>query len=170
MVILFSNRKSKTEKEIIEILTACGADVISDKGISATGGYFTVTVLYKPTDLKIKKGIALILDDTDRFCGQALPFGVTGICEDSNSAALKIFAENSVPVITCGSNSKNTVTLSSINGKNMVISLQRTLTDGYGKKLLPCDLKVRLKKEYSAFAVMCCTVILLLEGYFPTEF
>ena len=55
MVLLFSNRKSKTEKEIIEILTSFGADYISDKKVSALNGPFTIVSEYKVTDLKLKK-------------------------------------------------------------------------------------------------------------------
>lgn len=170
MVILFSNRKNKTEKDVIEILTACGADFVSDKTVSASGGYFTVAACYKVINLKIKKGIAVIIDDTEKYDKQYLPMSVTGICEDGNLKALEIFEHNSIPVITCGNNHKNTLTISSINGKNIVVTLQRTVTDIYGKKMYPADFKIKLKKNYLKEAILLSVAILLLCGTEPKEF
>ena len=112
MVIIFSGRKSETEKEIIEILSSNGGDYISDKTILKGKGLFTVISEYKKTDLKIEKGIALILDDTERFKGQSFPFGVIGICEENNKSALGLFKKSKIPVISCGMNPKNTITFS----------------------------------------------------------
>lgn len=170
MVILFSNRKNKTEKDIIKILTACGADLISDRSVTATGGFFTVNVCYKSADLNIKKGTVLILDDTEKFLNQKLPIGVIGICEDSNKNALKIFQNNTTPVITCGNSQKNTLTISSINEKNYVITLQRTIIDIYGKRIYPTDFQLKLKHKYSNNAILYSMAILLLNGAEPKEF
>ncbi len=164
MVILFSNRKSKLEKEILEILTAWGADFITDKSVTVTGGYFTVAVCYKKTDLALKKGIALILDDTDRFKALNLPQGIYGICEDKNSSAIEIFSKNNIPVVTCGSNHKNTLTLSSINERDFVITLQREITDLNGKPVYPADFILSFKKSYSPQAVLLSTAVLCLSG------
>lgn len=164
MVLLFSNRKNKLEKEIIEILTACGADFISDKAVTFAGGFFTITICYKKIELNANKGIAMILDDTKRFEKQNLPKSIIGICEDNNTNALKLFKRNGLPVITCGNNPKNTLTLSSIDGNNFVITLQREITDINGNKVYPADYKFNLNKPYSAQAVMLSCGILCLIG------
>jgi len=169
MVILFSNRKSKTEREIIEILKNFGAMHISDNSISDGDYRFTVISLYKKTDLKIKKGIAIFSDDTQRFEEQYLPFGITGICEENNKHALNLFCKNKIPVITCGMGAKNTVTLSSLNNENLLISLQRTITETNGKSTEPAEFKINLKKQYEPFSVMASVAVLLLLGIFPTE-
>ncbi len=166
MVFLFSNRKSRLEKEIIEILTACGADYISDKTVTDTGGFFTVAGCYKNTELNIKKGVVLILDDTHRFEKQYIPDRIIGVCEDTNTSALKIFKKNGVPVITCGNNSKNTLTISSIDGNDFVVTLQRELMDINGNLVCPADYKMSLKKKYSPQAVMLSCAILCLVGAF----
>ena len=170
MVILFSNRKNKTEKELIEILTACGADFISDKRISATGGFFTVVSSYKPCEFEIKKGIAVILDDTEKFKKQNLPNNIIGICEDINFSALETFKNNKTKVITYGNNHKNTLTVSSFNENSLVITLQRTIKNIYGEKIYPTDYKIVLKKNYSKEAVMCAVAILLLNRIEPKTF
>jgi len=170
MVILFSGRKSETEKEIIEILCSYGGDYISDKTVRREKGFFTVISEYKKTDLKLKKGIALILDDTERFEGQIFPQGIIGICEDTNQKALQLFEKSKVPVISCGMSSKNTVTLSSLNSETLLTALQRTVTDITGKDIEPGEFKIRLTKGYHPFSVMASVAVLLLFGISPKEF
>ena len=170
MVILFSGRKSTVEKEIIEILSGYGADYISDKAVSSVGGQFTVISEYKKTDIKLKSGIAVFIDDTDRFNNQIFPDGIIGICEDNNTAALKAFKDSETPVISCGMSAKNTVTLSSFGDTSLLASLQRTVTDFTGKDIEPAEFKIKLTKRYSPFAVMASAAVLLIIGIKPDVF
>ncbi len=165
MVLLFSDRKSKLEKEITEILTAFGADFITDKSVSAIGGFFTVVVCYKKSEINIKKGIALMIDDTEKFKNQVLPKGIVGVCEDNNSSAIDIFKANRLPAMTCGLSHKNTVTFSSMGKKHFVLTLQREITDINGNTILPCDIKVDFEKEYSPSAVLLSLSVLCLLGF-----
>lgn len=170
MVLLFSGRNNPREKEIIEILCSYGGDYISDKTIRHEKGLFTVISEYKKTELKIKNGIALILDDTERFNGQIFPQGIIGICEDTNITAKKLFEKSNIPVISCGMNQKNTVTFSSLNQDYLLVALQRTVTDTSGKDIEPGEYQIRLKKAYQPFSVMASAAVLLLCGIIPREF
>lgn len=170
MVIIFSNRKNKLLKEITEILTVCGADFITDKTVYSADGYFTVATFFKQIKINIKKGIALILDDTDKYNNQILPLGITGICESWNSKAIEIFERNKIAAITCGNNHKNTLTISSINGKNWIVTLQRAIEDLKGKIIYPTDFKIKVEKNYSSDAVLLSTAVLLNVGIEPKEF
>ena len=170
MVILFSGRNSKTEKEIIEILTKYGGNYISDKFVSENTGNFTIISVYKKSEIKLKKGIAVFIDETDRFLCQNLPIGIIGICEDINQKALEIFKQNNIAVISCGINAKNTVTLSSFNSNSLLASLQRTLTDNYGNNIVPSEFKIKLTNKYSPFSVMASIAVLLINGIVPKEF
>ncbi len=170
MVILFSGRQSKTEKEIIEILKTYGASYISDKTVTENKGKFTIISTYKKTDIELEKGIAIFIDNTDRFKQQSFPIGVIGICEDTNTKALEIFKKNHIAVISCGINLKNTITLSSFNDENLLASLQRTVTDNSGNQIDPSEFKIKLTKNYSSFSIMASIAVLLLNGIFPIEF
>lgn len=170
MVMLFSDRKNKIEKEIIEILTGCGANYISDRAVFSGNSPITIISVYKKTDLKLNKGIAVMLDNTDKFANQDLPYGIIGICEDTNINALEIFSKNNISVISCGMNSKNTLTLSSLNNENLFITLQRTITDIFKKEIDPSEFKIKLKKAYQPFSIMASIAIMLLCGVEPTEF
>ena len=169
MVILFCERKSKTEKEIIEILTFVGANYISDKMVQSGKGLFTVVSEYKKTQLNIKNGIAVFCDNTERFMGQILPQGIIGICEDTNINALKIFSQNKVSVISCGINGKNTVSLSSLGDNELLTTLQRSVINAFGESVDPADFKIRLKKDYNPFSVMASVAVMLLKGILPKE-
>lgn len=169
MVVLFSDRKNKTEKEIIEILKSYGADYISDKNIHKGTGKITIISEYKVTDLEIENGIAVFISESDRFKNQKFPKGIIGICEDCNKIALQTFSASKNSVITCGMNSKNTITLSSINSNTLLATLQRNLTDKYGNELYPEEIKIKQKKNYIPFSVMVSIAILLLSGIVPNE-
>ncbi len=170
MVILFSSRKDKREKEIIEILTKYGASYISDKSVIKNNGSFTIISAYKKTEIDTKNGIAVFIDETPRFENQQFPIGIIGICEDINHKALEIFQKNGIAVISCGASLKNTITLSSINDSGLLAALQRTVTDNFGNKIDPSEFKIKLTKEYSPFAVMASVAVLLINGIMPTEF
>ena len=170
MVILFSGRKSAVEKEIIEILSGFGANYISDRAVSSGGGGFTVISEYKKTDIKLKSGIAVFIDDTDRFKNQVFPDGIIGICEEGNKAALTAFKASKTPVISCGMGAKNSITLSSLGGAALLASLQRTVTDFKGNEIDPAEFKIKLTKSYSHFAVMSSAAVLLIMGIKPDIF
>ncbi len=170
MVILFSDRKSKTEKEIIDILTFIGADYISDKTVCSFEGAFTIVSEYKKTELKLNHAIAIFCENTDRFDFQLFPKGVIGICEETNIKALEVFHKNKIPVISCGMGNKNTVTFSSFSGDTLLMGLQRSITSIKGLQITPGEYKITLKKQYSPFAIMASATVLLLNGIIPKEF
>ena len=170
MVVLFSNRKNAYEKEITEILTACNGNYISDKTVCSGKGKFTVVSVYKHTELNIKSGIAVLLDDGRRFTKQIFPDGMSGICEGTNETALRLFKNSGTPIISCGVNPRNTVTLSSISNRTVFASVQRVLKDFRGNIIDPSEYKIELQKKYSPFAIAACCAILLIHGITPKSF
>ena len=110
MVVLLTNRKSKYEKEIIEILKNYGANHISDKFITENKNNFTIISVYKKTDITLNRGIAVFTEKSNRLKHQSLPIGVIGICEDNNEIGLETFKINHNAVLTCGPGNKNTIT------------------------------------------------------------
>ncbi len=109
-------------------------------------------------------GIVLNIDDTHRFEKQKLPQSLVGVCEDNNQTALKIFKANGLPVITCGNNPKNTLTISSIDNNSYVVTLQREIIDINGNMVYPADYKFSFDKTYSSQAVMLSCAVLCLLG------
>ncbi len=170
LVILFTERKSKYEKEIIEILEKYGANHFSDKSISDNGGSFTVISIYKPTSLSIKNAIAVFLEANEKFIFQVYPIGIIGICEDTNIPALENFKQNHNAVITCGICNKNTLTISSFGEKYVLVTLQRAIIDLKGNKIEPREYKISLTKPYSEYSILSATAILITKGIYPESF
>lgn len=115
MIIIFADKKTKCGTEISDILYRC--------------------IPKRQTDFDIVTEYSENID---------FPPGSIGVCEDSNSEALKSLMKNCVPVISCGMNGKNTVTLSSVGGSAALVSLQRTVTDIYGRDREPAEFRIRL--------------------------
>ncbi|MBR7133010.1 MAG: hypothetical protein IKD04_05705 [Clostridia bacterium] len=170
MVLLFSDRKSKDEKEIIEILAANGGDYISDKTVSYGGGAFTFISKYKSTELRLNNGIAVFIGNTDKFKQQRFPKGIIGVCEEGNRNALELFSKSPISVICCGMNSKNTITLSSLSDDTVLTTVQRTIITDNGTEIEPCEFLIKLTKSYSPFAIMASTAALLLCGIIPNKY
>lgn len=169
MVILFSNRKNRTEKEIIDILTGAGATYISDRAVFSGKSNITIISEYKKTDIKINKGVAIITDDTERFKDQKFSKEIIGICEDCNKKALSVFSKSPIAVISCGMSPKNTITLSSRSENTLLLSLQRTITDIFGNTIEPAEFLIRIKNNYSEFPIMASIAVMLIYGIIPKE-
>lgn len=170
MVILFSNRKSKCEKELAKILGKYGGNFISDKILNNMGEKFNIVSFYKKAEISIDKGIAVFLEKNIRFKDQLLPIGIVGVCEENDKTALEIFKKSHNAVITCGINNKNTITFSSISPNTLFATLQRSIYDINGNLLEPCELKIKLTENFSSFSVICSVIILLYHGIIPEEF
>lgn len=169
MVILFSESKNKIAKEITEILKFHGADYITDGMVEQKSGRLILLSKTKPCKLRLNKAAVIFCVKNDKFKNQLLPKGVIGICEENDRIALEIMAKSDTPVITCGMNQKNTVTLSSLNGNVWLISLQRNIYSLSGKKIVPSEFKIKLKKQYNPFSVLAAVTVLLMNGIKPYE-
>ena len=170
LVILLGGRKSKYEKEIIKILKKHGASYYSDKIINHPGGKFSCISIYKPTLITAEKAIAVFTEKTQKFAKQLFPIGIIGICEDQNKEALDSFKNNNNAVITCGANNKNTVTVSSFNNDSFLITLQRTVIDINGKKIEPCEFKIKITEKFMPYSILAGAAVLILNGIIPKEF
>lgn len=167
MIILFAERNSKTEKEIIEILTSFGVHFISAKQVLQGEKPLTLISLHKPTQLDIKKGVVIFCDDTGRFSSQRLPKTVLGICEEDCNAALNVFKNSGVAVISCGLCSKNTVTVSSISKNQLLIAFQRSFINLKGEVIEPREFQINLRKTYNTYSVLAAATALILNSIIP---
>ena len=170
MIIIPTQRKSKYEAEIIEILTKYGISHYCDKHIISGSKNLTCISIYKPTEICVKNAVAIFTEKTTRFNSQEFPIGVIGVCEDNNKNALLCFKKSGNAAITCGINNKNTITISSITEKNVIVTLQRSVIDANGNRLEPMDFKIIITKKYSPYSIMATTIALILNGITPLEF
>ena len=164
MVILLSDRKSKYEKEIIEILKKYGGQHISDKFIGGGDSKFTILSIYKKSEWQISKGIVVFLDEGERFINQEIPLGFVGVCDEENRQALSIFKKNRIAAICCGLGSKNSVTLSSLGDDALFACLQRNIQNYDGEIIEQAEFKIKLTKNFlrAEMALFICLSFLSL--------
>ena len=67
-------------------------------------------------------------------------------------------------VISVGRGSKNTVTVSSLQGERAMVSLQRTIVSLDGEQVEPCEVALALKGEAALFETLASAAVLLLCG------
>ncbi len=146
MVVILSDKENSVEKEIARLL--CGIELISVKG---------------EADITLDKGIIIMTDEGKCFQSLKLNKDIIGICSDTNSSALSLFKRNGLPIITCGTGSKNTLTVSSIREKSLMLSLQRSIKDLKGRIIEPLEIKTECDAE-DCFSVMAVTAVRLIYG------
>lgn len=91
------------------------------------------------------------------------------ICWENDIKSLELLKNLKIPVVTCGMNGKNTVTISSITDESCSITLQRSLTDIDKNVIEPAEFPLKLKNKYHTFSIMAAVVLNLLEGKTPCE-
>jgi len=146
MVVLLSGKENNVENELLKLL--CDKQVIAIKG---------------EADVSINNGIIIITDKSKCFNKLKLNNDIIGICSDENSEALSFFKKNGLPIITCGTGNKNTVTVSSIKEKSLMLSLQRSIRDLKGRIIEPLEIRVECNGE-DCFSVMAATAVSLICG------
>lgn len=170
MIIIPTQRNSKYENEIVEILKKYGVNYYCDNHIYEGSENITCISIYKPTKIFAKNAVVIFTEKTTRFITQELPISAIGICEENNKIALSCFKKNRNAVLTCGINNKNTVTISSITDKNVMITLQRSVIDLNGKCLEPMEFKIINTKKYLPYSIIAAAIALILNGIIPSEF
>lgn len=162
MIFILSDKENKTNNEIIEIL--------SFKSLGLTDNQkemLTVVAVNSTIKIKAEKGIVIVTDRIKNFKNQQIPKNFLGICSENNKNALKLFKANKLSVITCGIGNKNTISISSIAETDMLFCLQRSINDINGNVVLPCEIKVKTKKEYNLFCLLSAVAVMFYHKIKP---
>lgn len=162
MVIILSDKENQVDRQIADILSQKGANVIMDNKISDQSGSVMVVNHHRKFDITAQKGVVIATDGINNFNNQYFPKGIIGICNEDNINALKLFKDNNIPVITCGRGNKNTITVSSVAEDSVLLSLQRGISDINGRYIEPCEIKVQLSKNEDLFSHLAATAVSLI--------
>lgn len=90
------------------------------------------------------------------------------VLHSQNKKAISQLKGSNTAVITCGTSSRDTLSLASIEENRAIISLQRDITDIYGNIFEPMDITVNLKKERGVYPTLAACAALLLCGIDPS--
>lgn len=164
MVVILSDRKNGFERTMKNKLLKLGGDFISDGKITEGGHIFTGIILNKPSKILLKKGIIILSDNIKNFKKQDIPKGVIGVCREGNFNGLALLERNGIPTISCGTGSKNTLTVSSLNDNDIMVCLQRSITDINGNIVEPCEIKAQNKIKNDFYATLAAVAVKLIYG------
>lgn len=108
---------------------------------------FTVVSVKNSIKIQALEGIVIVTGSIKNFKDQEIPKGFVGVCAEKDKNALELFKKNRLPVITCGTGSKNTISVSSITDNDMLLCLQRSIKDVSGNFVEPCEIKADKPKD-----------------------
>ncbi|MBR7071720.1 MAG: hypothetical protein IKI29_06140 [Clostridia bacterium] len=162
MVWLFSQKNSTSASRLATALFANGAG-LTKKVADDFSVLFGQTV---PNSLP-KNGLLVLTEECQQPPPSSLPKNWLGLCEDCNQTALSLFQQLNLPVLTCGLCSKSTVTVSSLQGNNWIVSLQRGFQDINQNTVEPCEYCIGVKQPISPFIATAATAILLYHHIVP---
>ncbi|HEX2986497.1 MAG TPA: hypothetical protein VHO71_06770 [Caproiciproducens sp.] len=117
----------------------------------------------KIPEIKIENGILLFKNSFDSQEPAHVPVGFSCILESKNFHAAAILQETGAAAITCGTSSKDTISIAGLEENNAVLSLQRSVMTINGDLVEPHDFKVTVHSGIGPHRILAvCTVLLIL--------
>ena len=98
-----------------------------------------------------------------------IPEGFLSILEMKNFNAAEMLNGTGAAAITCGTSSKDTLSIAGIDEMSAALSLQRSVMTVDGKMLEPHDFTVRLLSKLSPTRILAVCAVLLLSGIDSTK-
>ena len=150
MVFLFSDTASREQREITGILRRHGAGIVSSREAAVKDDPAFLLLIHRaPINITTENGTAIFASPCDTFRDQRLPAGIAGVCEKDNKTALAVLQKSKNPVISCGMDPRNALTLSGVLDDAVCVGLQRTVSDRNGNELSPAEYPVLLTNSFS---------------------
>lgn len=109
------------------------------------------------------KGIVLFKNDLTGCTDITLPSDFIAIVDPQNEKAAEIIKKYRLQTITCGLSQRDTLTYSSIDAENAVISLQREIKTLQGNPILPREIPILLNSAYDNYQLLAAMAVLLLS-------
>lgn len=133
--------------------------------------FCVVTADTVPALSGVNRGI-IVIDDHAVYSEKCKKLHTDCLCivSSNNKKALNMLCNTNTPVITCGSGSKDTFSMASVQDTCATISLQRDITDVYGNVVEPMDINVKFKEGSSISSVLFACAVFTLCGIDPNEY
>ena len=91
---------------------------------------------------------------------------VIAVVNSNNTEALQTASALKIPAVTCGMQSKDTITLSSITQESAVLSIQRSIVTFDNTVIEPSEIPLTLHSSLDNFTILAVCAILILSGNF----
>lgn len=118
----------------------------------------------KLPQIELENGIILFKNSFHSSEKNLIPEGFLSILEMKNSSAAELLNGTGAAAITCGTSSKDTLSIAGIDETSAALSLQRSVMTVGGRMLEPHDFTVRFPSKLSPTRILAVCAVLLLSG------
>lgn len=139
----------------------CGPDRIFERGVSAE---FFLYECEKLPKIELKRGIILFKNSIRRQPHEKVPEDFLCILETKNTNAAALLKETGAFAVTCGTSTKDTLSVAALEGSAATLSLQRSIRTLTGEIVEPHDFSVKCPEERSPHQLLSVSAVLLLSG------
>ena len=108
------------------------------------------------------KGIFIFKSNLQFQDNIIIPSGFLAILPSYSCNAASILKNINVFAVTCGTSSRDTISLSSLNNLRAVISLQRNVRSVDGELILPHEIVVDLNEQIAIYPLLASIAVLVL--------
>lgn len=115
------------------------------------------------TGIRNVRGIIVLSDNIQFNEIKDITGELIGITGSDNTSGLEFLGNNSLPTITCGSGSKDTMTYSSLTDDSITVSLQRSITSINKKIITPSEYYLKYNNIPPDEILKASAVLLLLD-------
>ena len=114
--------------------------------------------------MELKSGIILFKNSFKSQEQIEIPSGFSCILEMKNIHAAEMLNRTGTAAITCGTNSKDTLSIAGLDETSAALSLQRSVMTVDGSILEPHDFTVKLLSKLSPSRILAVCAVLLISG------
>ena len=139
----------------------CGPDRIFERGVSAEFFLYECEELPK---IELKCGIILFKNSIRRQQYAEIPGDFLCVLEAKNTNAAALLKNAGASAVTCGTSTKDTLSVAALDGSAAVLSLQRSILTLAGEIVEPHDFSVKCSEERSPHQLLSVSAVLLLSG------
>lgn len=144
-----------------------GVQYYSPKRFTQSGNdkiQFLVYDCEKLPQFEISNGIILFKNSFSSQEHVKIPSGFSSILEMKNTHAAEMLNGTGTAAITCGTNSKDTLSIAGLDETSAALSLQRSIMTVDGSILEPHDFTIKLLSKLSPNRILAVCAVLLISG------
>lgn len=139
----------------------CGPDRLFERGVSAEFFLYECENLPK---IELQQGIILFKNSIRQQHAEKIPENFLCILETKNTHAAAMLKDTGTAAVTCGTSTKDTLSVAALDGSVAVLSLQRSIRTLAGEIVEPRDFSVKCSAERSPHQLLSVSAVLLLSG------
>lgn len=164
-IVVFSSEKfalqlQKTLSEIYEL------SFVSEKKIIINNSAQFILVVKQRIETDMEADGVFVVCDKGK-CGCECGFDSIAIVDSSNKSLKNFLLDCETEYITCGMNSKDTISFSSIHEQEVTVSVMRTIKDINGNTIEPFETTIISKSDiskYSPFYLLSLVALVSILG------